>query len=41
MQDKKPIALARECQAVMIPSGEKVVLAAGSGVWLTQALGGS
>ena len=40
MQDKKPIALARECQAVMIPSGEKVVLAAGSGVWLTQALGG-
>jgi probable FeS assembly SUF system protein SufT len=40
MQDQKPIALARECQAVMIPSGEKVVLAAGSSVWLTQALGG-
>jgi probable FeS assembly SUF system protein SufT len=40
MQDKKPIALARECHAVMIPSGETVVLAAGSGVWLTQALGG-
>jgi probable FeS assembly SUF system protein SufT len=41
MQDEKPIALARDCQAVMIPSGEKVLLAAGSKVWLTQALGGS
>jgi probable FeS assembly SUF system protein SufT len=41
MQDEKPIALARECQAVMIPSGEKLTLAAGSNVWLTQALGGS
>ena len=41
MADEKPIALARECQAIMIPSGEKVTLAAGSHVWLTQALGGS
>ena len=41
MTDKKPIALTRECQAFMIPSGEKVTLAAGSQVWLTQALGGS
>jgi probable FeS assembly SUF system protein SufT len=41
MQDEKPIALERDCQAVMIPSGEKVTLAAGSNVWLTQALGGS
>ena len=40
MQDEKPIALARECQAVMIPSGEKVTLLAGCKVWLTQALGG-
>ena len=40
MQEEKPIALARDCEAVMIPSGEKVVLAAGSSVWLTQALGG-
>lgn len=41
MQDHKPIILVRECEAVMIPSGEKVVLGAGSTVWLTQALGGS
>lgn len=40
MQDEKPIALARECQAVMIPSGENVTLSAGCNVWLTQALGG-
>jgi probable FeS assembly SUF system protein SufT len=39
--NEKPIALTRECQAIMIPSGEKVMLAAGSQVWLTQALGGS
>ena len=39
MQDEKPIALTRECEAVMIPSGEKVTLAAGCKVWLTQALG--
>ena len=41
MQDQKPIVLARECHAVMIPSGETVVLEAGSSIWLTQALGGS
>lgn len=41
MTHEKPIALARECQAVMIPSGETVTLPAGSQVWLTQALGGS
>jgi probable FeS assembly SUF system protein SufT len=40
MQDEKPIALTRECQAVMIPSGEKMTLSAGSNVWLTQSLGG-
>jgi probable FeS assembly SUF system protein SufT len=40
MQDEKPIALTRECQAVMIPSGEKITLSAGSKVWLTQSLGG-
>jgi probable FeS assembly SUF system protein SufT len=39
MTDEKPIALTRECAAIMIPSGEKVTLSAGSNVWLTQALG--
>jgi len=40
MTDEKPIALKRDCLAIMIPSGEKVTLPAGSNVWLTQALGG-
>jgi probable FeS assembly SUF system protein SufT len=39
MTEEKPITLKRECTAVLIPSGEKVALAAGSTVWLTQALG--
>jgi probable FeS assembly SUF system protein SufT len=41
MTMEKPITLARECIAVMVPSGETVSLAAGSSVWLTQALGGT
>jgi probable FeS assembly SUF system protein SufT len=41
MTDEKPIALTRECEAIMIPSGEKMTLSAGSNVWLTQALGSS
>jgi probable FeS assembly SUF system protein SufT len=41
MTTDKPIILNRECRAVMVPSGEALVLAAGSTVWLTQALGGS
>ena len=41
MTDDKPIALKRDCEAVMIPSGEKVTLAAGSNIWVTQALGGN
>jgi probable FeS assembly SUF system protein SufT len=41
MTEEKPITLKRECTAVLIPSGEKVALAAGSTVWLTQALGAS
>ena len=40
MTEETPIALKRPCEGVMIPSGEKVTLAAGSKVWLTQALGG-
>ena len=41
MTEEKPIILKRECVAVLIPSGEKVALAAASTVWLTQALGAS
>ncbi|HME60427.1 MAG TPA: putative Fe-S cluster assembly protein SufT [Candidatus Binatia bacterium] len=41
MTDKNPIALKRDCAAIMIPSGEKLTLAAGTNVWLTQALGSS
>lgn len=41
MTTEKPIILNRDCHAVMIPSGERVLLSAGSAVWLTQALGGA
>jgi hypothetical protein len=41
MKDQTPIILKRDCPAVTVPSGEKVGLAAGSAVWVTQALGGS
>src|SRR5919106_5415797 len=41
MKDETPIILKRDCPAVMVPSGEKIALAAGSSVWMTQALGGS
>ena len=41
MTTDKPIILGRDCHAVMIPSGERVLLSAGSVVWLTQALGGA
>ena len=41
MSTEKPIALTRDCTAIMIPSGEKIELAAGDTVWLTQALGGT
>ena len=40
MTDEKPITLKRDCAAIMIPSGERVTLTAGSTVWVTQALGG-
>jgi probable FeS assembly SUF system protein SufT len=41
MTTEKSITLARDCMAVMVPSGEAVLLSAGSSVWLTQALGGT
>jgi probable FeS assembly SUF system protein SufT len=41
MQGEKPIRVTRDCEAVMIPSGEKITLSRGSTVWMTQSLGGS
>lgn len=41
MTTEKPIKLTRDCDAVMVPSGERMSLVAGSTVWLTQALGGT
>jgi len=41
MKSDRPITLSRECEAVLIPSGDKVRLAAGSRLWVTQSLGGS
>jgi probable FeS assembly SUF system protein SufT len=41
MTTDKPIKLKRDCDAVMVPSGERLSLVAGSTVWLTQALGGT
>jgi probable FeS assembly SUF system protein SufT len=41
MSTEKPIKLQRDCDAVMVPSGEPLSLSAGSTVWLTQALGGT
>jgi probable FeS assembly SUF system protein SufT len=39
MSNDKPIMLKRDCDAIMIPSGEQVSLAAGATVWLTQTVG--
>jgi probable FeS assembly SUF system protein SufT len=41
MNSEKSITITRDCPAVMIPSGETTILAAGSSVWLTQSLGGT
>ncbi len=41
MRSGEPIRLKRDCEGVMIPSGETVKLAAGSAVWITQRLGGN
>ena len=37
----EPVTFVRDCDAVLIPAGEKVTLPAGSTGFLTQALGGS
>lgn len=39
MKNEESIILKRDCDAVMIPSGEKIKLLAGSSVWITQPLG--
>ena len=41
MQTKEPIILSRECEAIQIPSGQKVVLPAGTRVTVRQSLGGT
>lgn len=41
MQTNDPITLRRECEAIVIPSGEKVRLASGTPVTVTQSLGGT
>ena len=41
MKTNEPITLSRDCQAIQIPSGEKVTLPGGSQVRITQSLGGS
>jgi probable FeS assembly SUF system protein SufT len=37
----EPVTFSRDCPAVLIPSGERVTLPAGSSGFMTQALGGS
>jgi hypothetical protein len=37
----EPVTLERECDAVLIPMGEKVTLPEGTSGFITQALGGS
>ena len=39
MTTEKPLILKRDCQAIMIPSGEAVALSSGTTVWLTQTAG--
>src|SRR5918999_189566 len=41
MQNEQPVIVKRDCDVLMIPSGEKLTLASGSTVWVTQSLGGS
>ena len=41
MGTHEPITLSRDCEAIMIPSGERVTLPAGIEVRVIQTLGGS
>ena len=40
-QDSEPVTLGRDCPAIMVPSGDEVILRRGSRGLITQALGGS
>jgi len=41
MRYHEPVALRRDCEAVSIPSGQRVLLQSGDEVLITQSLGGS
>lgn len=41
MESNDPIILSRDCEAVTVPSGEKVQLTQGSAAYITQSLGGN
>ena len=41
MKANEPVVLRRDCEAIQIPSGYKLMLPAGSEVMITQSLGGS
>jgi probable FeS assembly SUF system protein SufT len=41
MKGDEPITLSRDCEAILIPSGNKLKLQAGSQLRITQSLGGS
>ncbi len=41
MKSDESITLTRDCDAIMIPSGDKLRLRGGSQVWVTQSLGGN
>jgi probable FeS assembly SUF system protein SufT len=41
MPSDQSVTLSRDCEAILVPSGEKLRLRRGSRVWVTQALGGA
>jgi probable FeS assembly SUF system protein SufT len=41
MHDEQQVLVNRDCETLMIPSGEKLTLRSGTTVWVTQSLGGS
>jgi probable FeS assembly SUF system protein SufT len=41
MPSDQSVTLSRDCEAILVPSGEKLRLRRGSRVWVTQSLGGT
>ena len=41
MQTNETVTLTRDCEAILIPAGNKITLSTGSQVMITQSLGGS